>query len=483
MRCLTLGDALKRHGAQIRFVSRHLPEHLHSMLAAKGHEIALLENVQDETTLDEHAHAHWLGVSQAQDAADTIQALSDGSWDWLIVDHYALDSRWESALRQTAKAILVIDDIADRVHDCDTLLDQNLYADMQTRYDGKVPIHCQLLLGPRYALLRDEFRKLRKQVKPRTGTVKQILVFFGGIDINNYTGLALKALAEIAVEGLHMDVVIGAQHPRRAEIETTCAAQGYVCHVQTSRMAELMAAADLAIGAGGSAAWERCCLGLPALSLCIAKNQRKQIADAAEAGLLYAPTSDDDLVSLLKSHMKALLENGPLLKLISNTAMKAVDGRGVVRVASTLGVSDIEIRTADQNDSSKLFEWRNHPTIRSVSRNSEPIEWENHQSWFASVLADKDRVLLIGHIGDEQIGVVRFDKEGDVAKISIYLVPEGSFTGQGCSLLLSAEQWLKVNQPGIKSIRASVLSENEPSQRLFLGASYRPESIYYWKEL
>ncbi|MFZ1743481.1 MAG: UDP-2,4-diacetamido-2,4,6-trideoxy-beta-L-altropyranose hydrolase [Pontixanthobacter sp.] len=483
MRCLTLGDALKQRGAQIRFVSLHLPEHLQDMVAAKGHQFMPLDSSAIEEIPGDLVHSHWLGTSQHLDAQESIQALSDHTWDWLVVDHYALDARWESALRQTAKAILVIDDIADRVHDCDALLDQNLYADMQTRYDGKVPVHSQLLLGPRYALLRDEFRKLHERVNPRTGTVKQILVFFGGMDINNYTCLALKALAEIAVEGLHVNVVIGEQHPHRTEIETTCVAQGYVCHAQTSRMAELMAAADLAIGAGGSAAWERCCLGLPTLSLCIARNQRKQIADAAEAGLLYAPTSNDDLVGLLKNHIKALLENAPLLKLISNNAMKAVDGRGVMRVADTLGVRVIEIRTANQNDSSKLFEWRNHTTIRSVSRNSGPIKWENHQAWFTAVLADKDRVLLIGHIGDEQVGVVRFDKEGEVAEVSIYLVPESGFAGQGCSLLLSAEQWLRVNRPDIKRIRANVLSENEPSQRLFLGASYRPESIYYLKEL
>jgi UDP-2,4-diacetamido-2,4,6-trideoxy-beta-L-altropyranose hydrolase len=483
MRCLTLADALKQRGAQIRFVSRHLPEYLSSMLAAKGHEFALIDSVQNEVVLDELAHAHWLGTSQAQDAQTTVQALSDQSWDSLVVDHYALDARWESIMRGTVLQIMVIDDIADRQHDCDVLLDQNFYADMQTRYTGKVPEHCKLLLGPRYALLRDEFRKLREQVNPRTGAVKRILVFFGGVDVDNYTGRAIEALSEIDISGLNVDVVIGAQHPRRAEIEASCAANRFVCHVQTNRMAELMVNADLAIGAGGSATWERCCLGLPALAFCTADNQQRQLADAAQEGLLYAPMGNDDLVSVLKNHLKALLENAALLKLISSTAMRAVDGRGVIRVASTLGVNGIKIRAANIDDSLKLFEWRNHPSIRAVSRNKINIEWNDHQLWFAAVLSDKDRLQLIGHIGNEFAGVVRFDTEGDVAEVSIYLVPGGGFSGQGRNLLLSAEQWLKENRPDIKYIRAGVLDGNEPSQRLFLGSGYQVESTQYIKKL
>ncbi len=483
MRCLTLADALKKQGTQIRFVSRGLPMHLRDMLATKGMQLVALDSETIEAIDGDLAHAQWLGASQAQDVQATIQALSDQQWDWIVVDHYALDACWESALRVVTKQIMVIDDIADRQHDCDVLLDQNFYADMQTRYDGKVPAHCQRLLGPRYALLRDEFRKLREQIKPRTGAVKKILVFFGGVDADNYTGLAIKVLMALGIQGLQVDVVIGAQHPCRESIEKACAAQGYVCYVQTNRMAELMAEADLAIGAGGSAIWERCCLGLPALSICIADNQHRQIDDAALAGLLYAPSSLGDRICMLKKHTEALLENTSLLRLISNAAMKAVDGRGAMRVARILSIGEIEIRRAGELDSQKLFEWRNHPAIRSASRNPEPIKRDDHQSWFAAVLADMDRVLLIGCIENRPVGVVRFDLESDVAEVSIYLVPEGGFAGQGRGLLLSAERWLKLNRPDIKRIRAGVLGDNVSSQQLFLGANYRLETIYYLKKL
>jgi len=483
MRCLTLAGALQLQGARVRFVSRGLPDHLRDMLAAKGMGFSCLNDAVTPEAPGDLAHSNWLAASQAKDAKDSTEALADLKWDWLVVDHYALDARWESAMRNAAGRIMVIDDLADRKHDCDVLLDQNYYRDMQTRYDGKVPEQCRLLLGPRYALLREEFRELREQVKPRTGEVRRILLFFGGVDADNYTGLAIQALAGLDIKGIAVDAVIGAQHPYREQIQQACVEQGYVCHVQTTRMAELMAEADLAIGAGGSATWERCCLGLPALGICTAANQRGQIAEAAEAGLLYAPSGEGDLVGMLGRHAKCLMENSFLLRLISKISMEWVDGKGAMRVSGLIGMDNIEIRRATENDSGKLFEWRNHPSIRAASRNSGSIDWDSHCSWLSAVLADKDRELLVGYIGDEPIGVVRFDKAEDAAEISIYLVPEAGFTGQGRSLLLSAERWLKDHRPDIQKILAEVLGSNPASQKLFIGADYRIEKIQYLKEL
>jgi UDP-2,4-diacetamido-2,4,6-trideoxy-beta-L-altropyranose hydrolase len=338
MRCLTLADALKQRGAHVCFISRDLPVHLRDMLAAKDMVLVMLGSNADSLFVGDLAHAHWLGASQEQDAQATVQALSDRSWDWLVVDHYALDARWERALRGNVRQIMVIDDIADRQHDCDVLLDQNYYADMQTRYTGKVPEHCKLLLGPRYALLRDEFRKLREQVKQRNGTVKKILVFFGGVDADNYTGRAIEALVEIGIEGLHVDVVIGAQHPCREQIKAVCAQHGFICHVQTDKMAELMAAADLAIGAGGSASWERCCLGLPSLLVAMADNQ-VDIAKALDlsGACIYMGTLEAATASTMRSAITDLLNKYNHLEIVSRRASSLVDGMGVNRVCQNMG--------------------------------------------------------------------------------------------------------------------------------------------------
>lgn len=337
MRCLTLADRLKQCGAQIRFVSRDVPAHLCDMLAAKDMDLVTLQSRSSPAVDDGLAHSHWLGTSQALDAQATIQALSGGPWEWLVVDHYALDMRWESALRATARRIMVVDDIADRQHDCDVLLDQNLYADMQTRYADKVSTQCRLLLGPRYALLRNEFRQLHEQTKPRNGAVKSVLVFLGGVDADNYTECAIEALSEIRNPGLSVDVVIGAQHPCREKVEYACVQHGFTYHVQTERMAELMQAADLAIGAAGSASWERCCLGLPTLLVVLADNQ-VNIAKALDlvGACSYVGTLKTASVSILRSAIISLLSAPNRLRLLSEKSYLLVDGLGVDRVCQEM---------------------------------------------------------------------------------------------------------------------------------------------------
>lgn len=483
MRCIALADALKSRGAHTRFICRHLTDSLQTLLDQKGHEFQRLEASQIEYPTGPFKHSHWLGVSQGQDALDTLSALAGTSWDWLIVDHYALDSRWESMLRQSAKRILVIDDLADRVHDCDILLDQNLYADSETRYLDKVPVHCKMFLGPGYALLRDEFHQWRERVKPRKGPVKRILVFFGGVDADNYTVQAIHALANIDRQCIQVDVVIGAQHPNRSEIEAACDAHRFRCHVQATCMAELMAAADLAIGAGGSTSWERCCLGLPALTLCMADNQRQLISDAAAEGLLYAPDPSNEPARAMEHHAVALISNESLRQAISRKGMQTVDGRGVLRVIRQMGCNAVYVRPACDDDSQNLFEWRNHPSNRNVSRNAELIDWEAHAGWFKSVLADPNRELLIGLRGGQPVGVVRFDVHNSEAEVSIYLVPGVGEPGLGSDLLLSAEHWFITHRCDVILLRAHVLGDNLPSHRLFEAGGYQLRSTDYFKRI
>jgi hypothetical protein len=363
------------------------------------------------------------------------------------------------------------------------LLDQNFYADMSTRYIGKVSDHCLLLLGPRYALLRNEFRLLHDQVRPRNGLVKRILVFFGGVDACNYTGLAIQVLTEIDLQDIHVDVVIGLQHTNRESLEVVCLHRNFTCHVQTDRMGELMAAADLSIGAGGASTWERCSLGLPTITICAADNQRDQIKDAASEGLLYAPDMKEEFHLLFKHHVLSLIDNSCLRQHISRKGMQTVDGRGVLRVVGSMGCNGVEIRTAKFDDSESLFIWRNHVKIRAVSRNSEIIKREDHNRWFASVLADSNRLLLIGECDGAPIGVARFDIRNNEAEVSIYLVPVTKALVRGRDLLQSAEQWLSFNRPEVTAIRAHVLGVNERSQHLFLTAGYDVESTYYLKRL
>ena len=347
MRCLTLANSLREKGANCLFLCREIPVALAGMIQDAGHRLVLLPPESEPAPAPlpaadgpEPAHAGWLAASWQTDARQTLTATRSafGAADWLVVDHYALDARWESALRRQTGRLLVIDDIADRHHDCDMLLDQNFYLDMAERYQTLVPGHCRVLLGPDHALLRPEFATLRASVRPRSGPVRRLLVFMGGSDSENATGAMLEALRLVppARRPVHVDVIIGAGHPARTELGNTCLTQGWSLHVQTPHMAALMAAADAACGAGGSTTWERCCLGLPTLAAVLADNQKRLARDAHGIGILYAPDFDPSDASAIARVLSVFLADDTRRADISRKALAATDGRGAERLAGRM---------------------------------------------------------------------------------------------------------------------------------------------------
>lgn len=485
MRCLTLADALKESDdTSIHFICRQVSDSLRQMIQGRGFELSILPKgtqVDGESSL---AHASWLGATQADDANATLNLIKNNQYDWLIVDHYALDIHWERSIKPVVKKLMVIDDLADREHDCDLLLDQNFYSDMDTRYVGKVPDKCKALLGPRYALLRKEFAGYRDQTKPRVGGVKRILVFWGGVDANDFTSKTIKALSRITSQKFEVDVVIGDQHPNKEGVVALCCEYGFACHVQTERMADLMANADFAIGAGGGAVWERACLMLPTLSLPIAQHQRKQLEDIALAGLVYTIELEDYPIEKIKSHIEGLIENKALRRLLSVRSAEMVDGKGANRVVKYLrSEMEIHLRKATPHDEQALFEWRNHQKIREISFNKHEIEWEQHCNWFNALLSDNNRVLLIGEYKNKPVGVVRFDLDNDAAEVSIYLIQDVGNEGLGMPLLRSAEKWICQHRTEIKMLKAHVLEGNQVSHKFFIKAGFSAEIRAYYKKL
>ena len=282
MRCLTLGERLKESGIAVTFICRDLPGNLSGYIESRGFAVQRLPAPSTLTAagLSTHNYGAWLGVHWQDDAAQTAELLAQsGAVDWLVVDHYALDAGWERRLRPLVQKIMAIDDLANRTHDCDLVLDQNFYLDLEDRYDRLVPTQCVKLLGPRYALLRPEFRQARKNLRERDGQVKRILVFFGGSDAGNETAKALEAIRLLNRPEIAVDVVVGGINPHRRQIEELCAGwPATTCHCQVNNMAELMAGADLAIGAGGTTTWERCCLGLPSVTSASPLTRKKPAA-------------------------------------------------------------------------------------------------------------------------------------------------------------------------------------------------------------
>ena len=354
IRCLTLAEMLKSKGAHILFVCREHSGNLCDLIASKGFEVFSLRGEQNtetesapktESIFNESplVHAPWLGVGQETDANQTLTALQgDAPWDWLIVDHYALDYRWESAMRKVADKIMVIYDLADRKHECDLLLDQNYYNALEKRYEGLVPECCQTLLGPKYALLRPVFRDIRGRLKRRNGKIKRILIFFGGMDITNETAKTLDAIDSIKLADIiAIDVVVGSGNPHKNSIKELCNPLPNVnYHCQVENMAELMGMADLSIGGGGGATWERCCLMLPTLIIALAFNQIEIAKGVSELGAAYYLGCSTDVTEevISKSLHSLIVEESELLINMISSSGALVDGKGANRVSNAIGV-------------------------------------------------------------------------------------------------------------------------------------------------
>lgn len=349
MRCLTLAAALRARGALCQFITREHPGHLLAVIQSRKFEVATLKNatkpawaaskkVASDTELP--IHAAWLGIDWQTDSEQTAAALQGQVADWLVVDHYALDQRWEEALAPHYRRLLVIDDLADRPHCADLLLDQNLGRAPQD-YAALVPAYCKLLIGPQYALLRPEFAALRpyslarRQKQP---AMRQLLITMGGVDQFNATGQVLQALQNCSLPpDCHITVVMGLNAPHLEALRNLAAQMPWqiTVLVNINDMAQRMADSDLAIGAAGSTSWERCCLGLPTLMVVLADNQLGgALALAREQAARLIGTADD-IAAQLPRFIEALMQ-GEVRAQMSAAANKIADGCGLEKICSAL---------------------------------------------------------------------------------------------------------------------------------------------------
>jgi len=268
MRCASLAQGLRSKGHTVTFFCADEPGNMIPWLRERGFAVTSIR-----------------AASEREDAEQTLAALGSQAPDWLVVDHYHLDKRWEERMANAVGGMLVLDDLG-RTHVCNLLLDQNYENPLHLRYRRNVPASCGLLLGPRFALVRPEFSRLRERaLSRRAGTVSHVLLFMSGVDEHNETCKALAGLAASRYRNVSTDVAIGTANPHRAVVEAALERLPKArLHIQTPLMAELMTAADLMICAGRSSNWERCALGLPALLVVLAENQVAVAEGLAKAG-------------------------------------------------------------------------------------------------------------------------------------------------------------------------------------------------------
>ncbi|WP_108507831.1 UDP-2,4-diacetamido-2,4,6-trideoxy-beta-L-altropyranose hydrolase [Polynucleobacter acidiphobus] len=341
MRCLTLADALRERGAICSFVCRPHQGHLMALINQRGYRVLALPKLLEGSELNPNgtAHAHWLCTDWTTDAQDTQQALAadtgDQPVDWLVVDHYALDARWEKTLRPQAKCIMVIDDLADRPHVCDLLLDQNL-GRKDEDYIGLLNGKPVTLIGPQYALLRPEFAAMRAQSLERRQSphLRRLLITMGGVDKDNATGQVLAALQSCNLPAdLSLTVVMGLHAPWLVQVRAQATQMPWYTEVLVGvdNMAQLMAECDLAIGASGSTSWERCCLGVPTIQIALTQNQVAIGQALSNSGAALAVKGN--AIAQTLPNLVRTVANADKLSAISLASSSITQGKGTLLVS------------------------------------------------------------------------------------------------------------------------------------------------------
>ena len=458
MRCLTLAECFKGAGWLIG-------------VACSSETLAIFPHLRDRAE-----------VLEVADGASIDGPMLGRYWpsgcDVLVVDHYALDARFELGCRGWAAKIVAIDDLANRTHDCDLLIDTTpgrLIGD----YAGLVPTTALVLTGPGHALLRSEFATHREQSLRRRaslGRAERIFVGMGLTDVGGITKQIVKRLLMLdAVTSI--DAVVGESANSRASLQELSAREPRLrLHVGPSNIANLMANADIAVGAGGTGSWERCCMGLPTVLLVLAENQRLMAMGLERTGASVT-ASQDSKADDVAAKVLTLIADPTRMREMIVAAACMVDGRGSERVQTAInrllassGRSEIDVRVrpAAIEDSSLIWTWRNDPATRAASRNRDIVAWNDHEQWFARKLADVDCTMLVGILDGVPIGIVRFERLAESKyEVNINVAPASRNSGLGTKVLsVACVPPSSTPQQG-KVLLAQIKPENQASRRVF----------------
>lgn len=489
MRSLTLAREIRAKGGTCTFICREHTGHLIDSIRDAGfacESLGMPNGNGGGSSLLTPDLSYWLGVTPESDAHDCIPILDRVQPEWLVVDHYGLDHEWENLVASHVGRIMVIDDLANRKHQCDLLLDQNL-GRKAADYKKLVPLTCTVLVGPMHALLGPEFSRLRNQslLRRKVTSLDSIVVAMGGVDAPNATGKVLEALKRCALPPhTRITVIMGLLAPALESIKLVAATMPYSTQVLVNidNVGDVMAASDLAIGAVGGSAWERCVLGLPSILVILAENQKRgAIALAAKgAGVLLGEVADINL--RLPVLMKEL--DNCKLREFSKAASMLTDGNGAFRVARHMSppcTNDRNefgsARPMCREDLRDVWAWRNHWEVRRYMRTQHEISWEEHLAWFASASIDPARHLLIYEDGKHARGFVSFTENGNEgsADWGFYLAPE-SPKGTGRKLARSALDFA-FERMKLHKVCGQALGFNERSIRFHLNLGFVPEGV------
>ena len=347
MRCLALAREMRKVGWKVVFISSGREKKWIDLIKENEFECEVIKTSLDLDLVEISRPNDLFNVSSNErlghwqhDAFETRQALKDRQIEWLIVDHYGLDSYWESTLRACTKKIMVIDDLADRKHECDILVDC-VYGRTCDDYFGLVPSKCRLFLGSKYALIRPEFREWRSRSLERRSNqtaIEKVLVSLGGVDKRNLTGRVLETLQSLEIiSNVRIEVIVGHGFESQQDVKDQIASMSVevTFDVGVNDMARRMTEADIAIGAFGVSTWERFCLGLPSVNFITEENQIRVIEKIAQ-NPIFGVVHSECLENQLHSFLVKIMHDDEYYQHIVDACSVLVDGKGLSRIINEI---------------------------------------------------------------------------------------------------------------------------------------------------
>ena len=455
MRMLALGQACVQVGGCVTMAVGVIPGGLKKRILNSGIQLHVLK--------------HSNGC--LRDAQETLQIANGCKADWIAIDGYRFDYKYQAQVAETQARLLMMDDgeQADLAV-VDLVLNQNAYATIpagRTRVD--------YLAGCEYTLLRTEFlAEAACEPKHVVKLARRILVTFGGSDEDDWTSVALRAIEQAGNERTIVDAVVGAGYPNLDALLHLKRELKYNVriHRNVDRMVDLMSRVDMAVTAGGSTCYELARCGVPSLAIAVADNQRSVVDELVrrEAIVQFEPEGS---AGELHSAIRRLMRDDVTRNKLSSNGQRLVDGHGSLRIARRLANYGVELRPVEMADEQLLLHWRNDPEVRSVSFQTAPVSIETHRAWLKNKLADPKIGLWIAEDQrNEPVGQVRFEFNNHEATISITIDHARRARGLGKVLIERACRKVFEQHPELLSVVALIKIGNVASERAFRNAGF-----------
>ena len=454
MRCLALAQAWQDSGGQCVCAMAELTPAIEQRLREAGMKVEQLT----------------AGAGTAEDAKETGRLAAKENASWIVVNGYQFRSAYQVGIKAAGFKLLFVDDnVHAETYSADLVLNQNIHANARL-YSKREPA-MRLLLGPRYAMLRREFRQWRNWQREIPATGRKILVTLGGSDPNNLTGRVIEAIQQLSNPDSETVVLVGGSNPHLCSVEASIQKESMRLIVDATRVSEWMTWADVAVAGAGTTFWEMCFLGLPGILLVVAENQQSVAAAANNMGIARSLGKGTEVTAtVIAGKLSKLLNSQDQRTSESEKGRKLVHGSGAERVVAFL--SDLQLRRAVESDCEVFWEWANDPETRAASFHSKRISWEDHVKWFRTKLADPRAILYTAtNKAGSPVGQVRYQMEGKRAVLSISLGARFRGCGWGQKILAVGTERL-FEDSEVEFIDAYVKPANKASLKLFEGAGF-----------